>query len=517
MSETLKGGPFEPIDTNKNLTPIKSSLEKDTTVRRDITKSSNTSDDGEPDLAPHLHARTFLAVFAVCLIYVAQVFALVGAGAQGQFIASQFNSPEDSIWITAPLTILTVVLGPIVSQASDYWGRRWFLIIPSLFGAVGCIVVARASSMGMVIAGFTILGIAFGAQPLLHTVASEVLTRRWRSWAQACIMISNALGIIAGLLVGGALNRDGNPGGFRNHFYIAMAIFALASLIYLFAYRPLPTKLQTTYSFREKIAQLDWIGYGLLASSLVSFCLGLSWSHNPYEWSDPHVSATFAIGVALAFGLILYETKFKKDGMFHHGLFKGNRNFTIALICVSVLYETDFLIVGVRFSIAFIALIAASLFTGLYCAVAKKLSTPPELISVASGLLISVRSLGGTIGIAIYNAVFISATNDILQNIGKAGTAAGLPSSSIEQFVTDIVGQNKTGFATIPGITPEIISAGVDALLDAYTTGFRNVWVSAIGFIVLAAIASLFLFDPSKEFNNHIDAPVEKEEDMYSS
>lgn len=30
---------------------------------------------------PHLHAKTFLAVFAVCLIYVAQTFTLVGAGA----------------------------------------------------------------------------------------------------------------------------------------------------------------------------------------------------------------------------------------------------------------------------------------------------------------------------------------------------------------------------------------------------------------------------------------------------
>lgn len=30
-----------------------------------------------------------------------------------------------------------------------------------------------------------------------------------------------------------------------------------------------------------------------------------------------------------------------------------------------------------------------------------QLSTPPELIATASGLIISVRSLGGTIGIAI--------------------------------------------------------------------------------------------------------------------
>ena len=324
----------------------------------------------------------------------------------------------------------------------------------------------------MVIAGFSLIGVAFGVQPLLHAVASEVLPRRWRAWAQASVMISNALGLITGLVVGGALNRHGNPNGFRYFFYIAMALFAVASAICLFAYRPLPRPLQTALTLREKLARLDWIGYGLLASGLVLFCIGLSWSQNPYAWSDPHTSAPFAVGLVLGLGLIVYETKFKSDGMFHHGLFTGNRNFTITLICVfcegiaffaanvyfafqvSVLYETDFLIVGVRFSISFIATIAASLVTGFYCAMTKKvrwmtfaafvifivffacmatttrstsvpvwgyavlmgwalgmtlitlitaaqLSIPAELISIASGLIISVRSLGGTIGIAI--------------------------------------------------------------------------------------------------------------------
>jgi hypothetical protein len=32
------------------------------------------------ELQPHLHARTFLAVFAVCLIYFVQLFSIVGAG-----------------------------------------------------------------------------------------------------------------------------------------------------------------------------------------------------------------------------------------------------------------------------------------------------------------------------------------------------------------------------------------------------------------------------------------------------
>jgi len=44
-----------------------------------IATSSTTDESDEP--VPHLHAKTFLAVIAVCLIYMAQLVNLVGAGA----------------------------------------------------------------------------------------------------------------------------------------------------------------------------------------------------------------------------------------------------------------------------------------------------------------------------------------------------------------------------------------------------------------------------------------------------
>lgn len=130
------------------------------------------------------------------------------------------------------------------------------------------------------------------------------------------------------------MNRHGNPDGFRYYFYTAMAMFALSALICIFAYQPLPTKLQSELSLNEKLAGMDWVGYVLLSTSLVLFSLGLFWSKNPYAWSDPHVCATFAVGVVLGIFLVVYETIFRKDGMFHHGLFASNRNFTIALICI---------------------------------------------------------------------------------------------------------------------------------------------------------------------------------------
>lgn len=391
------------------------------------------------------------------------------------------------------MAILTVVLGPIVSQAADYWGRKWFLVGLSFSGALGALVTALATSMNMLIAGCCLIGTAFGMQPLLHAVVSEVLPRAWRGWAQSIVMMSNALGLFGGLVIGGGLNRGGDPDGFRYFFYIGMAFFLATGIICIFAYRPPQRELQKL-PFAQKIAKLDFVGYGLLGAGLVLFCLGLSYSQNPYPWSDPHVSAPFAIGLALAIALCVYEYRFKTDGMFHHGLFKRNRNFAISLLCifcegigffaanqyfayqvrsslapitdkrsrsnhtkhgqVNVLYSTDTLIVGLNFGIVFLTYIPASMAVGLYCTKTKKvrwitvcaflifiiffacmsttnahtrnevwgfpvlmgaglsmtlialvaagqLSVPPELIAVASGIMISMRSLGGTIGIAI--------------------------------------------------------------------------------------------------------------------
>lgn len=534
---------------------------------------------------PRLHAKTFLAVLAMCIIYFAQLLCIVGAGTQGQTIAAHFGS-KDVVWFSAPITILTVVLGPPVSQAADYWGRKWFLVVFSSAGVVGAIIVARASSMPMAIAGFTVLGISFGVQPLLHTVAAEVLPRRWRPYAQAAALSGSSMGSVTGLLVGAALNRNYDPAssGFRYYFYMTMGCYALATLLCVAVYHPLPTPKQVEYRGRtlEKLRKLDWVGYVLLLVGLVLFCVALSYSRNPYPWSDAHVAAPFAVGVALVLALVVYETWFTAEGMFHHGLFTGNRNFTLALVCVfaegiaffaaniyyafevSVLYETDALLVNTRFSISLFALIVSAVISGVYCSVTRRirwitvlafliftaffaamakadrttdapvwgytvllgfglgmtltalvtvaqLSTPPELISIASGLVISVRSLGGTIGIAIYTALFNDAVGRIPENVAAAVLPKGLSPDALPAFIGALSAHNETALAHVPGVNPGIIQAGAGALLDTFTTAFSHVWIAAACFVGLAAVVAVFLFDPRNEFNNRIDATVEKD------
>jgi hypothetical protein len=52
------------------------------------SRDTQSSEDPSEEPQHHLHAKTFLAIFSVCLIYFAQDFALVGAGA----VCSLFSS-----------------------------------------------------------------------------------------------------------------------------------------------------------------------------------------------------------------------------------------------------------------------------------------------------------------------------------------------------------------------------------------------------------------------------------------
>ncbi|KAG4444107.1 hypothetical protein IFR05_000460 [Cadophora sp. M221] len=548
---------------------------------------SSIEDTDEP--VPHLHAKTFLVVFAVCLIYFAQLINVVGAGARAQDISAVLGGSSKSVWLTSSVAILTTVLSPPVSQAADYWGRRWFLIILTGFGAVGSIIVARATSMNMAISGEVITGISYGAQPLLHAVASEVLPRKYRPYAQAADNVAAALGGLTALLVGGAMTRNSNPGGFRNYWYMSFALYFVATALCAILYNPPPQKSQIGLTHSEKLRKLDWIGYFLFTAGLVLFSMGLSWSQNPFTWTDAHILAPFIIGIVLIVCLAVYETKFKRDGMFHHDLFKNGWNFVIALVCVfvegisffaannyfafqvSVLYETDPLRTGIRYGINFILYALSAVLAGAYCSSTKQvryptviafcfmiafficmvtttpgssdavwgypvllgcglgialcaiitaaqLSTPPGMISITSGLLIGVRSLGGSIGLAIYNAIF---TGKFSANLGTKIAGAvlplGLPASSLPAFIGALASSDTAALGDIPGVTPEIIGAGVGGLFEAFSIGFRYVWVAAGCFTVVAAISAIFLVDPVKEFNMHIDAPAEKEEDLYST
>ncbi|KAK5043501.1 hypothetical protein LTR84_011943 [Exophiala bonariae] len=521
----------------------------------------------------HFHTKTFILLLAVNCVYLAQTFNLVASGSLGLSITAAVGGRSSMVWLTSVLGIMTVVLSPPVSQAADYWGRKWFLVGLTIMGCVGSIVVSRADSIGMVIAGLAVSGFSYGCQPLIHAVISEVLPRKYRSYAQATANMSIALGAICALLVGGALIQNPTAEGFRTYWYITAGVYAATALGVGLLYNPPPRELQMNLTLGQKVRRLDWIGFALLAIGLVLFCLGLSWAQNPYPWKSFNVLATFLVGLVFTAGLIIYEWRFRGDAMiciFCEGItfYCANNYFAFE---VSLFYTTNPLSVGLHYSITFFAFLSSALAAGVYCwktkslrlptcfafglilvfnilvatankntavrniwayplflgaglgialtalMVAAQFSTPAEHIAIASGLMISVRSLGGTIGLAIYNAIFNdSLSRNLASKIAAATLPLGLPDTSLGPFIGALAANNITALGEITRGNTTIIGAGASALLDAYAVAFRNVWIAAGAFAALAVLVSIFMTDPRAEFNARIDAPVEVEAKVYT-
>lgn len=236
--------------------------------------------DDEP--VPHIHFKTYIIVLAVCFVYTAQVIHLVGTGAFGSAISATVGGQKDAFWLVAMCALEVAVLAPPVSQVADLWGRRWALIVPTFFGIVGSVVLARAHSMSVALVGNAITAASFAAQPLLHAVASEVLPHRNRVAAQAAVNVGSGLGGVIGLLAGAAFTQN-SPAGFRNYWYMAAGVYAVGTLALLALYTPPLTELQRSMDYRQKLRKLDWIGYILLTCGLVLFMVGLSVADNLCE------------------------------------------------------------------------------------------------------------------------------------------------------------------------------------------------------------------------------------------
>ncbi|KAH9211560.1 major facilitator superfamily domain-containing protein [Leptodontidium sp. 2 PMI_412] len=517
------------------------------------------------------------------MLYYCQLLSVVGSGLLTQSITKLFGNESQGVWFSQVLVILTVAVSPPVSQAVDYWGRKWFVVILGSMGFVGCIIISRAHNIATVTAGFTVTGVSFGCQSVLMAIVSEILPRKHRPFAQATINATASIGGISGIVMGGLLLRHGALENYRVYFYVNAAIFGAASLGCALYYNPPPRELEVSLTNAQKLRQLDWIGYLLCAPGLVLFSIALSWSRNPYPWTDAHILSPFIIGVIMMIIFGVYEWRYKKDGMLHHGLFR-DKNFAIAMIAifaeglifftmnsyfafqVSTFTGADLLIAGLHYAVLFAVATPVPIMAGAYSSwrkevrspillgfvlfvifnilmttttsssprgvfwgypviigvglgtclpaimVAAQLSTPPDLIALASGLIITFRSVGATVALAVNNALFNSAlSTEIPAKIAAATLPLGLPQSSLGPLIQALTSGDQAALAQIPGVSEEIIAAAGAALKAAYGIGFRNCWIAATCFSAIAIIAGLFVSTSPSEFNHHIDAPAESD------
>lgn len=146
------------------------------------------------------------------------------------------------------------------------------------------------------------------------------------------------------------------------------------------------------------------------------------------------------------------------------------------------------------FFVGFIELVSLAL-APLFC--------KPSDIGLASGLLASIRSAGGSVAVAVYTTILSNRLATTLpETIGPAATDAGLPSSQIGALVAAV----KAGtLATFPGITPAIQTAVAAVLPTAYSEAYKTVYLASLGFGGIAIMGCLFAKDAQKHLTNRVE------------
>jgi hypothetical protein len=90
---------------------------------------------------------------------------------------------------------------------------------------------------------------------------------------------------------------------------------------------------------------------------------------------------------------------------------------------------------------------------------------------------------------SIVNAIFNGQLeNHLAREIAAAVLPLGLSPKVLPEFIGALAANNQKLLISVPGVTPQIIGAGVQALKEAYLVSFRYIWVAAGAFMFIAAI-----------------------------
>jgi hypothetical protein len=116
-------------------------------------------------------------------------------------------------------------------------------------------------------------------------------------------------------------------------------------------------------------------------------------------------------------------------------------------------------------------------------------ATGPELIAVTIGPAVSIRSFGGSVGLANFNALAANGySKEVVLKVTAAVVALGLPSQRIAPLIAGLSASNMTLVNSIPDVTTGIIEAAGLAMKEARLIGYRDVFICGAAFSLVAAI-----------------------------
>lgn len=185
-------------------------------------------------------------------------------------ISSDLDSQEHISWVATSYLLSCAAFQPLFGKLSDVFGRKSMLLLCIFCFSFGCFLCGNAQSLSILVAGRFITGIGGGGLSSLTTIAmSDLVSMRDRGLYGGYLGVFMDLGAISGGVLAGIFDEIW---GWQSAFLIQVPISLLTGLA-IYLWFDIPKHNEDGLTNWERFVGIDWIGSGLLVSSLLTLML----------------------------------------------------------------------------------------------------------------------------------------------------------------------------------------------------------------------------------------------------
>ena len=210
--------------------------------------------------------------------------------------ASLHTSQNTVTWVLTAYLLSASVFTPIAGRLGDMWGKDRMLVACLGALALGSLLAAVATSIGVMIVARVIQGIGGGVIPLSFGIIRDEYEPERVAGAVGTVAGLTAAGSGIGLVLAGPIVHSLN---YHWLFWIPMVVNAAAMVAARYVIPPSPTRAE---------GQLSWLAIGLLASWLVALLVPVSEAPT-WGWGSPRVLGLLAAAVILFVAWIVVESR----------------------------------------------------------------------------------------------------------------------------------------------------------------------------------------------------------------